>query len=93
MSDELSPSIVQGDSEEFLSLEEGDDAPKPEEPVHTGPRAADFVHAGQGGASGGDGVASEFDLDEDFDEAANDDEPEEDKTGFRSDGGGGHEFA
>ena len=33
MSDELSPSIVQGDSEEFLSLEEGDDAPKPEVPV------------------------------------------------------------
>ena len=32
MSDELSPSIVPEDSEEFLSLEEGDNAPKPEVP-------------------------------------------------------------
>ena len=32
MSDELSPSIVQEDSEEFLSLEEGDNAPEPEVP-------------------------------------------------------------
>ncbi len=32
MSDELSPSIVPADSEEFLSLEEGDNAPKPEVP-------------------------------------------------------------
>ena len=32
MSDELSPSIVQEDSEEFLSLEEGDNAPSPELP-------------------------------------------------------------
>lgn len=32
MTDELSPSIVQEDSEEFLSLEEGDDAPTPEVP-------------------------------------------------------------
>ena len=80
-------------SSKLDECDQAEDEPKPEEPVHTGPWAADFVHAGQGGASGGDGVASEFDLDEDFDEAANDDEPEEDKTGFRSDGGGGHEFA
>lgn len=32
MSDELSPSIVPEDSEEFLSLEEGDNAPTPEVP-------------------------------------------------------------
>lgn len=32
MTDELSPSIVQEDSEEFLSLEEGDNAPTPEVP-------------------------------------------------------------
>ena len=32
MSDELSPSIVPEDSEEFLSLEEGDNAPMPEVP-------------------------------------------------------------
>jgi len=32
MTDELSPSIVQEDSEEFLSLEEGDNAPTPEAP-------------------------------------------------------------
>ena len=84
---------------DLCERDDGKDQPEPEYPVRAfysatqEARPGHFVHAVERGLTVDDRVLAKLDLDEDFDEAADDDQPHQDKARLGTHSGCRDEFA